>query len=116
MYTPIQRYAIIALSVIILGIIGAYIFLQARNYLSGPGIAITVPENGAIYQDATIHVSGTATSIAEISLNGQRIYTDESGIFDERIVLAAGLNIITLDAKDKFNRTVMKTLEVVYKE
>lgn len=116
MYTPIQRYAIIVLSILVLGMISAYAALQARDYLSGPEITITAPTSGSVLNEGIVHVSGTAERIAELSLNGRQIFTDENGVFDELLLLAAGYNAFTVVARDKFNRTVTKTLEVVYKE
>ena len=106
------RTALIAIFVLF---IAGYAFYQSKNLREGPRLSIDTPINGALATTSLITVAGTAQNITAISLNGRAIYIDETGHFEEKLLLSYGYNIITLSAKDKFGRTVTKKLELVYK-
>jgi hypothetical protein len=48
-------------------------------------------------------------------LNGKAITIDEQGHFDETILVFPGTNILTLVARDQFERSVETRVEVVRK-
>lgn len=96
--------------------IGVYAYFQSREFLSGPQVIITHPADGSSFTDRVIAVSGTASNIAYLSLNDSPIFVDAKGIFQEKFILLPGYNIISIKAKDRFGKTVEKTLELVYKE
>ncbi len=103
--------------IVLLGlVIAGYAIFQAWNLISGPVIEVTSPINGQTYSQSLIEVSGTARNIAYLNLNGRPIYTDKEGYFSEKLLLSPGLNIIKLDASDKFKKYTEKRLEVILKE
>lgn len=105
----------IAAIVIFVGGLIAYSLFNSRIFISGPQITITSPQNGAsIEENRLVEVSGEATHISYLSLNDRQIYTDENGFFEEDLLLNVGYNVIQLKAKDKFNRSIERTIEVVY--
>jgi len=106
------KIGIVALLVIIFAIYGFY---RARNFLTGPVITIESPQKGQTFSDSYIEVKGTAKNVAMIFLNGRQIYTDKQGHFKENLLLIKGYNIIELSAKDKFNREIKDTREIVLK-
>lgn len=108
---------IIGVSVIILVVLGliAYAYLQSREYLRGPVIAIMEPEGGSISTTSRITLRGSSKNISFLTLNGRQIFTDEQGRFRESLFLSDGYNIMTLEAKDRFGHSVEKRLELVYK-
>lgn len=106
---------IILICLIIVGIIG-YALYQARNILGGPQVKIVTPQNGETVTNPLTEIKGMATNITFLSLNDRQIYTDASGNFDEELLLLPGYNVWTLEAKDKFGRTVSKKIELVLEE
>jgi hypothetical protein len=98
----------------ILVIIG-YGTFRAKNLALGPSVEILSPQNGVTVDDPLIEVRGTAKNISFLSLNGNKIFTDESGAYDEKILLATGYNIVTLKAEDRFGRSVVKQLQLISK-
>jgi|SRR3989344_6144563 len=102
---------------ILLGlIIVIYSVFQAWKLISGPIIEISMPQNGATYNQSLIEVSGRAKNVSYLNLNGRPIYTDLEGYFKEKLLLEQGYNIIQLDARDKFQNYTEKRLEVILKE
>jgi hypothetical protein len=99
----------------IIAVILGYGVFQAKNLIAGPDIEIASPANGALLGESLVEIRGTAKHISFFTLNGDKIYTDETGAFKEKILLSYGYNIVTLEAKDRFGRKVTKTLELIYK-
>lgn len=103
----------IAFIILILGILG-YTYFQMQNLIVGPVITVSEPQNGTTLTSSQIKVIGNTKNISSINLNDRQIFIDESGVFKEKLLLSPGYNIITLKAKDKFNRETEKVIELVY--
>ena len=97
-------------------IIVGYSLFQAWKLISGPIIDIYTPQNGATYNQTLIEIDGRARNISYINLNDRPIFTDKDGYFKEKLLLSPGLNVIKLDAQDKFKTYTEKRLEVILKE
>ncbi len=93
-----------------------YSLFQAWKLISGPIIEISFPQDGAIYSQALIEISGRARNTAHLNLDDTPIFTDKDGYFTEKLLLSPGLNIIKLDAQDKFKAKAEKKLQVILKE
>lgn len=108
------RLKIIALAIVALAFLG-YAYWQAKDLLQGPQIHITAPENGALISSTTkIIIKGYAENTVELILNGNTVFIDESGRFEEPMLLSKGYNLITLSAKDRFGKSVEETIELVH--
>ena len=91
-----------------------FVYHQTRGLLAGASISIESPQNGALFHDSVLTVSGIAKKISFMSINGRQIFTNEDGRFEESLLLAPGYTIITVSAEDTFKRKVQKQIEVVY--
>lgn len=95
----------------------AYGIYNSRILIAGPQIEILEPQNGSTIENSPlIRVTGTVENIAFIKLNDRQINVDENSYFDEPVLLYPGYNIIKVSAEDKFQRTVDKQVEVIYRE
>ncbi len=99
---------------IIIVVIFGYIYFAFRDYISGPSLIISEPENGSIVHDPVVNIRGQALRIKEINLNNRPLLIDEEGNFTENLLLFPGYNIAVLTAIDKFGRTIEYKLELVY--
>ncbi len=108
----IIRVLLIAFFVLV--IVGYSIF-QSIKIISGPQISVASPLSGSTITQSDVDIKGVAKNISFISLNDRPIYIDESGNFQEKLLLYPGYNIIKLQARDKFGASVEKHLELVYK-
>jgi hypothetical protein len=105
----------IASATIFIAALVAYSIYNSRIFISGPQISIQEPETGAVFEDGNlIRIKGQADNIAYLHLNDRQIYTDESGYFQEPILLRSGYNIVRIEAEDKFGRDVTETVELFY--
>ncbi|MFT5037079.1 MAG: hypothetical protein ACI9VM_000654 [Candidatus Azotimanducaceae bacterium] len=106
----ILTYVFIGIVVLLLF---SYIIFQARLLIAGPQITLdSIPQT--IQTERTVTVSGSAENITEIALNGRPIVTNESGHFNETIVLQNGYTIIRIDASDRYGRGTKVEHEFVY--
>ncbi len=103
----------VAFSIFFLLII-IYAFYQTYALAEGPDIAMEQPTTNGTITDPLVTIAGQAERISHLFLNGGQIFTDESGHFREKLLLAPGYNLITLLAKDKFSREIERRIELVY--
>jgi hypothetical protein len=96
-------------------VIFSYAIFQARNIILGPIIEINSPENGISVNKSLVEIVGKARNISHISMNDNQIFTDDKGVFREKLLLSYGYNIITIRVRDRFDREVTKKLELIYK-
>jgi hypothetical protein len=99
----------------IISLIIFYGYYQTRDIVAGPVLNIDQPLSGEISRSGLVSVSGHAERISKISLNGNQIYTDREGKFEEVLLLGVGYNIIEVKAEDRFDRQVAERLELVYR-
>lgn len=115
MKRTLQSYLKVVVSIAFLGALVFYTYFQAKDFINGPVVLVSSPQNGATVGDSFIEIVGSAQNISHLTLNGRQIFTDEKGHFQEQLLLLRGYNIITIEAKDRFDRTTEETLELVYK-
>ena len=103
----------IGLLILLFMLLVAYSLYQARALLMGPQIWVESPQNGRRVESPLITVSGRSKNIAWLSLNDRQIFTDEEGEWSEKLLVSPGLSIMTLKARDRFGREIMKHVQVV---
>lgn len=90
-----------------------YIIFQARFLINGPQLALTDPLP-TVQNERQITLTGTATNVTAIYLNGRPIVTDENGAFAEKVVLENGYSIVRIDAVDLYGRATYIETPFVY--
>lgn len=111
--TTIQRLLKIASATAITIIIVFYAIWRSLNYTRGPEINIFTPSDNFAATTSTITIIGQVERVNSLSLNGKIISVDEQGNFSETIIVFPGMNIITLEAIDRFQRGAKKQLKIV---
>ena len=98
---------------LLFAIIGIFAYEKMSFVINGVQIIAEIKQEN---NSSLVKVVGNAENAVYLSLNGREIFKDKEGDFEESISLPSGLNIITIDAKDKFGKTAEKKFELVYKE
>ncbi len=75
--------------VIVLG----YALFATHDFIIGPTITLSEPQNGATFTRPDIRIKGVVKRIKDITLNGRSITIDDKGNFSETILLAPGYNL-----------------------
>ncbi len=116
MIRNIVEHAKTYLAIILLIMVVVYIIFNSRILIAGPKIIVNTPSNGASFENKTIKIEGLAQNTSFISINDRPITIDEENQFSETLLLIPGYNIITIRAKDKFERKIIEKMDFFYKE
>ena len=90
----------------------SYALFEASMLVQGPHVAIALPKN-ELQQDALLTISGTTKNVTWIALLGKPIHISEEGAFREELLIPVGYSVLTIEARDRFGRSVTETIEVV---
>lgn len=107
------RRLVITTSVLLLISYGIF---NARDLIMGPTIEIFSPAKNTEMTKNTVDIKGRVENAAFISLNEKPIFIDSQGLFDEKLLLSPGSNIIEIKARDRFKKEVLKTINIYYKQ
>lgn len=99
---------------IILGFcIIVYLLFQTRLLIAGPVISLN-KDLPVQTNERVMDIKGLTENIVSITLNGRNIFTDESGLFHEQLVLENGYTIMELTVHDRYGREESITHPFVY--
>ena len=93
-------------------IVVGYSYFVLSGYIRGPQINISNPQNGFATTTPLITITGRAVHANNLWIDGAVTPLDLEGNFTTKLILAPGYNIMTITAKDHYNRTVEKKLEI----
>jgi hypothetical protein len=110
---PFRTLVRTSLIVLLLLLLLLYILWQARFLLLGPQVTLTT-EPPRVSNERIITLTGEASNISKITLNGRQIFTDPSGHFSEALVLENGYTIATIAATDRYGRTTTLARPFMY--
>jgi hypothetical protein len=102
---------IVVIGFVVSFIIG-YILWRSFDFARGPEIHIKSPEQGFIVSASTTEISGLIERAVNLYINGKATTIDEKGNFSETLIVFRGDNIITLEARDQFERSIKKELRI----
>ena len=89
-----------------------YLYLQVNNFVSTPRLVIIKPTDGTAADGSSTHVVGLAEKDALVTINDQPVLVNEKGEFSEDVGLKDGLNVISVKAKNKFNKETTQAVSV----
>ncbi len=91
-----------------------YTYSRTKDFLEGPVLNISEPNNGVSMASALISVQGTSKNLAFLNIDGRKIFTDKEGNWSEKLLLHPGLNIIETRATDRFGRETKQILRIMH--
>ena len=109
-----QRKLMIFAGALLLTLISGYLWYQF-NFLVGPPNLVIKPGADIVTKDETILVNGKTDGRVDLTINGENIYVDSNGGFEKNVKLAAGLNIIEVQAVNNFGK-VTKIIRQIFRE
>lgn len=105
----------ISLSLLFLVII-FYGVWKGRDLIFGIRLTVNGIQNNETVKNPVLNLSGLAYHAVSITINGRIVSVEENGMWHDVIALLKGYNIVSISAKDKFNRTISKVYTVNYEE
>ncbi len=106
----------IFISVLALFLVGYYLWHQVSSFNSVPYLFVSSPASDTISDNSEITIEGEAEKESILKINGEDIFVDSSGKFQEIIILQPGRNHIIIEAKNRFNKTAKKEINILYEK
>lgn len=99
-----------------LGIFSLFVFsygvYKALPIILGPKIDLTEPRDGEEALGTTIPVRGTVYRTKMLLINSIPTPVTETGMFESKVAIYPGSNILILEAEDRFGRTTTITRNI----
>jgi transcriptional regulator with XRE-family HTH domain len=111
--TP-KSLSVIFVSLIII-IAAGYFFYQISFLIGAPTIDLKEPAVDLITQKTDIIVMGKTEPGVILTINGQQVFTDLDGNFERTINLSEGINLIKIEATNRFGRSNSVIRQVMVK-
>ena len=89
---------------------------KGRDLIFGIHLDISGIQNNETVTDPVLNLSGSAYHAVSITINGRIVSIEENGDWHDVIALLNGYNVVSISARDKFNRTITKIFTVNYQE
>ena len=114
--SPLLIPRLVQTAVIVAVIVAAvsYLVWQFRNFSRNPSLSIEEPANDITVSEDKITFSGTADKEGVLMINGQEVFVDQEGAFQEQIYLQSGINTITVVVRDRQGRESVLTRQILY--
>lgn len=90
-----------------------YIAWEIVTLNSTPSLTILQPYDGIRINDSFVKVVGKTNAGNEMEINGQAVFVDQDGNFQTTLGLAEGQKTFTFKAKNKFDKTVEKSISII---
>lgn len=118
-----QNFAIITpkivtafFSLLILLIVGCYLWYQISSFNSAPYLFVSSPYENHIVNNPNISIKGETEKEVAIKINGQDVFVDQNGYFEEDIILQPGRNTFIIEAINKFSGTTREVRNIIYEK
>lgn len=110
--TP-KRIRRTVIAIVFLAILG-YLVYQLDYLIAAPKLVLEYPSQDITINSSSIRISGQAEYSAKLTINGQQIFVDSDGRFEQEINLSPGLNTLKIEAINRFGKTseIMRFINV----
>ncbi len=107
----------LVLAIIAISLVFGYFWNQVSYLLYPPFIKLDKPASNFTITDYAIEVVGQTEPSASLTINGEEVAVNNDGYFSSTINLESGLNMLTIEARDRFGRTstLIKKIMVIEK-
>jgi len=93
-----RNFVLVLVGAALLGYIG----FEIKRVLTPPLVSVISPPNDYISAVPRVELLGKVGNGAKLKINGQEVFTEEDGSFQENLDLGSGLNVIKLGAQKKY--------------
>jgi hypothetical protein len=96
--------SLVRTGLIILLFLFIIIYARSRTSFLSQGVSLSVEnlEDGQKFSSRVLNLEGTAKRAVMLTINNREVLIDENGDFKDTLILYPGLNILTIEARDKF--------------
>lgn len=102
--------------IIFLILVGLYFYREIRFLVKAPKLEISQPPADITVTEEIFEIIGKTESFAYLTVNDQEVYIDKEGNFQSQINLSQGVNIIKIEAKNRFNKANQIIRRIIYEK
>jgi cytoskeletal protein RodZ len=92
------------IGIVIAFLVVGYLAYQLHFLISPPSLAVIEPAPDSVAENSLLTVRGTVEAVAKLTINGQMVYVDKDGSFKQEVQLSQGLNVIRVEATNRFGK------------
>jgi cytoskeletal protein RodZ len=107
---------VIKVFVLIVIILGFYLFFQYRSAFFNPPLSISFPKQNAVIASQEVLVTGRTDPNAAVFVNDSIASIDKDGNFEKKISVFPGRSTITVKAVNNFSKTTIVQREIEVEE
>lgn len=100
--------------ILFLILVALYFWREISFLTKAPALEVSQPPIDITVTQKTFEVIGKTDSSAYLTVNGKEVYIDKEGNFKTEVSLSQGLNIIKIEAKNRFNKTNEVIRRIIY--
>ncbi|MFZ5559425.1 MAG: hypothetical protein ACOZAL_01365 [Patescibacteria group bacterium] len=112
--TP-RRIILVVFILFLIGV-GWYFWKEICFLINPPELEVTQPPADITVNQENFEIIGKTSPVAYLTINSQEVYIDKEGNFKEGINLNQGLNIIKIEAKNRFNKSNIIIRRIIYEK
>lgn len=101
--------------IILFLLVAGYLAYQLHFLISPPSLSVLEPVADSVVEDSILKVRGEAEISARLTINGQMVYLNKDGSFQQEVQLSQGLNVIRVEAANRFGKTSLVVRQVMLK-
>lgn len=90
-----------------------YIIWQVWSINKMPNLKISEPMNNSVIKASSVFVRGNTDPGLSVSINGENIFVDNKGFFEKQLSLNPGSKEIVVMAKNRFDKSVRQTINII---
>lgn len=90
--------------VLFLILVGLYFHREIGFLTKAPALEVSQPPSDITIKQETFEIIGKTSPSAYLTVNSKEIYIDKQGNFKTEVNLSQGVNIITVQAKNRFDK------------
>jgi len=112
--TP-KRIILVIFILFLIGV-GWYFWHEVCFLIKPLDLEIIQPLTDITANQENFEIIGRTNPVAYLTVNGQEVYIDKEGNFRKEISLTNGLNIIKIEAKNRFGKTNTIIRRIIYNQ
>lgn len=105
----------LALGILFFFLVAGYFFYQLNFLISPPKLTVLQPANDFSTSEKILEILGQTEQETKLTINNQEVYIDKDGNFKETFNLSLGLNLIKVEATNRFGKTQRVVRQVILK-
>jgi hypothetical protein len=106
----------LVLFTLFLALVAIYFYREVCFLIKPPKLEIIQPPADISVMQKNFEIIGKTEPTAFLKINDQETYLDPAGNFKKELNLSQGLNIIKIEAKNRFNKSNIIIRRIIYEK